>query len=497
MLNALIRQRGLSAKYYILIVCTALVIIGLIIGLGFLISDFGEPVPRSQKHFENAVVAADSIECSIIGRDMLRQGGSAADATVASLICTGLFNAQSSGIGGGVFILYYDRETQKKVFYNGRERAPLGATENMYEANLHSLRKHVHTVTLLMSVTVEYVNVMCPHLLVKGIHAGGLAIGVPGEVKAFWELHKEYGKLAWKDLFAPSIKFAREGFVVPVSLSKAIAAREDDIKADPNMSEVFLKEDGELYEDGDLMTRPKLADTLQTIADEGVEAFYSGSLADNIIADIKDYDGIVNRTDLETYTLAIKDALHIYLDSWDVYSVSPPGSGAVLALILNILEGYDLTPESISNNDRSVLTYHRMIEAFKFAYAKRSALGDEDYVEGLQDFVAEMISQEYADEMRDKITDDKTHTYEYYEPAFLNDEDSGTSHVSVVDADGSACSATSTINLYFGSKVVGSRTGIIFNDEMDDFSQPGAENYFGVPPHRQTSLSLGNAPCHQ
>ncbi|XP_071835000.1 glutathione hydrolase 1 proenzyme-like isoform X2 [Apostichopus japonicus] len=458
------KSEGLSAKYYILIVCTALVIIGLIIGLGFLISDFGEPVPRSQKHFENAVVAADSIECSIIGRDMLRQGGSAADATVASLICTGLFNAQSSGIGGGVFILYYDRETQKKVFYNGRERAPLGATENMYEANATLSQK------------------------------GGLAIGVPGEVKAFWELHKEYGKLAWKDLFAPSIKFAREGFVVPVSLSKAIAAREDDIKADPNMSEVFLKEDGELYEDGDLMTRPKLADTLQTIADEGVEAFYSGSLADNIIADIKDYDGIVNRTDLETYTLAIKDALHIYLDSWDVYSVSPPGSGAVLALILNILEGYDLTPESISNNDRSVLTYHRMIEAFKFAYAKRSALGDEDYVEGLQDFVAEMISQEYADEMRDKITDDKTHTYEYYEPAFLNDEDSGTSHVSVVDADGSACSATSTINLYFGSKVVGSRTGIIFNDEMDDFSQPGAENYFGVPPSPSNFIVPGKRP---
>lgn len=444
-------------------VIIALLVVGLIIALGFLITDFGEELPRSSKHFENAVVAADAVECSIIGRDILQKGGSAADAMVASLLCTGLFSGHSSGIGGGAFIVYYDRKAKKKVFFNGREVAPLAATKDMYENDT--------------SASVK----------------GGLAIGVPGEVSAMWELHQAYGKLEWSKLFERTIEFAREGFVVPVALAKAIASREEDIRNDTNLREVFVKENGELYSSGDIMTRPKLADSLRLIADEGKDVFYQGSLKENIVQDIQDYNGIITEEDLERYSVAEKDPLEINLDNWVIYSPPPPGSGAVLSLILNILEGYGLTPDSVSNTDKSALTYHRMIEAFKFAYAKRSALGDEDFLD-IKEFVDQMISQAYADELRAKISDEVTHTYEYYEPAFLNVEDSGTAHISIVDADGNACAATSTINLYFGSKVRGSRTGIIFNNEMDDFSQPAADNYFGVPPSQSNFIVPGKRP---
>ncbi|KAJ8044888.1 Glutathione hydrolase 1 proenzyme [Holothuria leucospilota] len=444
-------------------VVIALIVVGLIIAVIFIISNFEEELPRSPKHYKNAVVAADAEECSIIGRDILQIGGSAADAMVASLLCTGLFSGHSSGIGGGAFIVYYDRETKKRVFFNGREVAPLAASKNMYENDTSASRK------------------------------GGLAIGVPGEVSAMWELHQAYGKLEWSKLFERTIEYARKGFVVPSALAKAITSREKEIRNDTNLREIFVKENGELYSSGDNMTRPKLADTLQLIADEGKDVFYNGSLKENIVKDIEEYNGIITEEDLELYVVAEKEPLEINLDNWVIYSPPPPGSGAVLYLILNILKGYSLTPDSVSNTEKSALTYHRMIEAFKFAYAKRSALGDEDFID-IKELVDQMISQEYADKLRAKISDNVTYTYEHYEPAFLNGEDSGTAHISIVDADGNACAATSTINVYFGSRVRGSRTGIIFNNDMDDFSQPAAANHYGVPPSQSNFIEPRKRP---
>ncbi|KAJ8044897.1 Glutathione hydrolase 1 proenzyme [Holothuria leucospilota] len=154
-----------------------------------------------------------------------------------------------------------------------------------------------------------------------------------------WELHKMYGKLPWQNSSEPSIRLAKKGFVITMALGEVIASEGENILNNPYLRKIFVKEDGSLHKAGDKMTRLKLADTLQKIAEGGKEAFYSGQLADDIILDIAEYDGIISKTDLETYNVDIAEAVHFMLDEWDVYAANVPAGGPILALILNILEG--------------------------------------------------------------------------------------------------------------------------------------------------------------
>ncbi|CAH1233823.1 GGT1 [Branchiostoma lanceolatum] len=416
--------------------------------------------------YRYAAVAADAGECSEIGSDILKGGGSAVDAAIATLLCIGLFNAHSMGIGGGFFMTVYNATTNTAEVINARETAPAGASMNMFE-NASST-------------------------------TGGLAVAVPGEIRGYWEAHQRYGKLPWKELFQPTIQLAEEGFCIGRAMAVAIKDTEDEIKnPESRMCEVFCDENGNILGENQIMKRLQLAQTLRWIAAGNADTLYTGEIAAYLVNDIQDANGIITEQDLRDYQVNVTSALSISLDgpggTLTVLSPPPPASGAVLSLILHILDGYGFSPSSVDGVDNQVLTYHRMVEAFKFGFAKRTELGDPHFVD-VNEVVANMTSRAYAESLRLKINDSRTYNYTYYGPSYAMPPDGGTSHLSVLAPNGDAVAVTSTINQYFGAKRRSPSTGILLNDEMDCFSSPNKTNAFGVPPTVANFIEPGKRP---
>ncbi|CAN7102798.1 unnamed protein product [Brassica rapa subsp. narinosa] len=390
--------------------------------------------PHSIVKYHGAV-ATDDGRCSKIGMKVLRQGGNAIDASVAAALCLGVVSPASSGIGGGSFIVV-KMAGGKEVAYDSRETAPLRATENMYGGNL-DLKKR-----------------------------GALSVGVPGEVAGLFTAWKQHGKLPWKRLVSPAKKLADRGFKITKYLYMQMNTTRDHILADKGLSRLFVS-NGELKKPGTLCRNPKLALTLRQIAKYGPKAFYNGTVGVNLVSDILKSGGIITLKDLQSYRVNVKEPLSNDILGYRLLGMPPPSSGgAAMVLILNILSQYGV-PSGVSGS----LGVHRLVEALKHAFAIRMNLGDPDFVD-VTKVVSDMLSPQFAQDLKRKINDKKTFDPKYYGGRWNQIKDHGTSHLSIIDHERNCVSMTSTINAFFGALMLSPSTGIVLNNEMDDFSIP-------------------------
>lgn len=298
----------------------------------------------------------------------------------------------------------------------------------------------------------------------------GLLIAVPGELRGYELAHKRHGRLPWKELFEPSIKLAWEGFQIGRALAETIKDNENMILNNATWCEVFCNSNNTILKENDTIRFPQLAVTYRRIAEKGPDAFYDGSLTQNIVADINAAGGNITFEDLKNYQPVLNEyALNFTVGNYIFHAPDAPFGGPVLTLILNILKGYNLSSSNVSTAENKILTYHHTIEAFRAAYEERSKLGD-PHGENITDFIQRMTSDSFADYIRSEIKDDtEQDSYDEQEENIVPD-DFGTSHLSIIAEDGSAVAVTSSINERFGSKVMSRSTGIIFNNQMQDFT---------------------------
>ncbi|XP_070544219.1 uncharacterized protein [Ptychodera flava] len=295
---------------------------------------------------------------------------------------------------------------------------------------------------------------------------GGLAIAVPGELRGMYMAWKRFGRLQWEELFQPVIDLSRNGFYVTSRFAEVIADELDKKLAYSSKLRNIFAPGGVPVKEGDVLRRPDLADVLQTIATEGVDAFYNGSLTQSIIDAVAEAGGNITAEDLKNYQAYWKEPLMSTYRDQTLYTVPAPSGGPVFLSIVGILEGYNLQP---SEKD-DPLSYHRTVEAIKFGFAQKTRLGDPDFVPDIDDLTNIMLNKTAAESLRRRINDTRTFPPEYYGP-FFPSPDYGTAHACVIDSDHNMVSFTSSINLFFGSGVV-TDDGILLNDHMSDFTWP-------------------------
>ncbi|CAN6564464.1 unnamed protein product [Malus baccata var. baccata] len=395
---------------------------------------------------ENGVVAADDARCSEIGASTLRQGGHAVDAAVATALCLGVVNSMASGIGGGAFMLVRSSATSQTQAFDMRETAPLAASQNMYESNP------------------------------KAKAEGALSMGVPGEIAGLHEAWLQHGRIAWRTLFQPAIKLARDGYVVAPYLGRYLSALRDDILSDPGLRQVFAP-NGKMLKEGDTCYNVELGRSLEAVAELGPQAFYNGTLGEKLVKDVREAGGILTMEDLRNYKVNVVDAVAANVLGYTIYGMPPPSSGTLgLSLVLNIFNSY-----GTSDAAKGVLGLHRLIEALKHMFAIRMNLGDPAFVDTTK-YASAMLSPSFAKKIRKKIFDNTTFPPEYYLHRWSQLRDHGTSHFCIVDADRNAVSVTSTVNYPFGAGVLSPSTGILLNNEMGDFSTPTDISPDHLPP---------------
>ncbi|XP_032899341.1 glutathione hydrolase 5 proenzyme [Amblyraja radiata] len=430
-------------------------VLGVLAVVGVLVYVTRRDCCHSQALYAHAAVAADSSTCSDIGRDILKQGGSAVDAAIAALLCSSLVNPQSLGIGGGSIYTIYQATTGRVTVINAREVAA---------KNLH-----------------PGIFSRCPNVWPI---PGAQWIGVPGEIQGYWEAHRQFGKLPWKRLFQPAIQLARKGFEITPYLKKFL--EHEYLKP-----QLLKRKIGSLFYDGNGTLRKtvlyaQLAKTLETIAKQGPGAFYNGNIAQDLIKDIMNasdhQDSASNLTleDFRQYKAVVMEPLTVSLGNYTMYTPPAPSRSAIIIFMLKILEGFKFTPKSLEE-DQKVETYHRIIESLKFAN------GGQDKISSVK--ILPQRLEQFAQAARKKI-DGKTHPPEYYSNISGAKESYGTSHVSVIDSEGNAVSVTSSINHPFGSMVYSESTGIILNDQLTDFCGSGNSEVAGLQPPSSMSPSI-------
>ncbi|XP_027336378.1 glutathione hydrolase 1-like [Abrus precatorius] len=404
----------------------------------------------------NGAVATDDGRCSRIGMDVLREGGHAVDAAVAAALCVGVVSPASSGLGGGAFMLLRLANGVAKAF-DMRETAPALASKNMYASN-----------TTLKAI-------------------GSLSVAVPGELAGLHEAWKQHGKLPWKRLVKPAEILARGGFKISPFLHMQMERTESDILNDQGLRSVFAP-NGEILKIGDICYNKKLADTLRTISMFSPQAFYDGLIGLNLVKDVQNAGGILTMKDLKSYNVKQKEPISIDVLGLKILGMPPPSGGSSMMLLLNILDQYEL-PSGLSG----ALGVHREIEALKHVFAVRMNLGDPDFV-NVTGVLSDMLSRRFAKILKNDISDNKTFGPSHYGGRWNQIHDHGTSHISVIDHERNAISMTTTVNAYFGSKILSPSTGIVLNNEMDDFSMPKNVSKDVPPPAPANFIMPGKRP---
>lgn len=304
-------------------------------------------------------------------------------------------------------------------------------------------------------------------------------------------MHKKYGVLPWAHVIAPAVKVARKGFKVNEDLIKYMNQVSGSFLVDDPSWAIDFAPHGKRVALGETMTRKRYANTLETIAHEGADAFYTGAIANATITALRKANGTMTLEDLRNYTLAHREPIDIQYRGYKLTSTNVPSSGAVALGVLNTISGYDSFGDPKQVNQST----HRLDEAMRFAYGQRANLGDPSFVKGLDQITKNMISEAGGKEVRAKISDTQTFDVKYYDPPGLESRETpGTSHIVAADKDGMAVSLTTTVNTLFGSKLIVPETGVIMNNEMNDFSIPGVTNAFGYIPSPANFVRPGKRP---
>lgn len=415
------------------------VIVGLMVSV-FTVSSAANPDNLYGRHAEgkNGVVAAANPEASKIGVEVMKKGGNAVDAAVATAFAISVFEPNASGIGGGGFMLIRMAKTGKTVVIDYREKAPAKATPDMF----------------VLDENGKVVN--------DEITVGGKASGVPGTVAGLLTALEKYGTMKRADVMAPAIKHAGEGIIVSKNLEGIIQDNYEKLVKFDAASEVYLK-DGLPYEAGDRLVNKDLAVTLTKISKEGKKAFYEGEIAKKIADEVQKQGGLMTVEDLKNYTIEEREPVVGKYRDYTIISCPPASSGGThIVQLLNMVENYDLK----AMGDNTPESWHIWAESMKQAFADRAEyMGDTAYVKVP---LKGLTSKEYAKEVVKKIDLEKAgKDIKIGDPSKY--ESGSTTHFSVMDKDGNMVAVTQTINYFFGSGVVVPGTGIMMNNEMDDF----------------------------
>ncbi|ADU35999.1 gamma-glutamyltransferase [Variovorax paradoxus] len=412
---------------------------------------------------EHGMVVSAQHLASKVGVDVLKRGGNAVDAAVAVGYALAVVYPAAGNLGGGGFMTVQLADG-RKTFLDFREKAPLAATANMY------LDKDGNVI--------------------KGLSTNGhLAVGVPGSVSGMEYAREKYGTMKRADLIAPSIQLADKGFALEQGDIDMLWTSTADFQKDPVSGAIFLNK-GQPFQVGQKLVQKDLAKTLKEISSKGTDGFYKGWVGKAIVASSQAGKGIITQADLDQYKTRELAPVECDYRGYRVVSAPPPSSGGVIICeMLNILEGYPLKDLGF----RSAQSVHYQIEAMRHAYVDRNSyLGDPDFVKNPLD---RLLDKGYAEKIRAAIDPKKAGVSKDIKPGVAPHEGSNTTHYSITDQWGNAVSVTYTLNDWFGAKVTADKTGVLLNNEMDDFtSKIGVPNMYGLVQGEANAIAPGKRP---
>ena len=419
------------------------------------------PIPSSA-----GLVSSQDRHASAAGMAMLNKGGNAIDAAVAASYALAVTLPQAGNLGGGGFLVFWNQPEQRGYALNFREMAPKRAHRDLFLNPDGSVNRERATSSLLSS-------------------------GVPGTVAGLLKAHDRFGTLPRQVVMEPAIRLAREGFRVEPILAGSLRRAQPRLGRDPTARQLFYKSSGAPYAAGELLQQPELARTLQGIADDGHNGFYAGPVAQRLVTLMHDGGGLINHNDLTSYRAIWVEPVEGTFQGHRVLSMPPPSSGGVtLIQMLNLLEPLELKAMGLNSADG----IHTLAEAMNLAYRDRNALlGDPDQIAVPTEH---LISKAYAAQLRRSLNPQRhTPSEQLGGVAPLPANSSNTTHLSVADPQGSLVALTTTLNFAYGNGIAIPGTGVLLNNEMDDFTaRPGAANAFGLIQGQRNAIAPGRRP---